>query len=85
MVEYRVAGSLYPSAQAPRLAQSQLASCRAAISRAARATLSGLPSTNHAAASVDPWWSYFVSQAEGAPALLADARSRLATPHRAVP
>lgn len=79
---YQAAANLFPGAQSPRLALSQLAT-RAGDRAAALSAIEPLlvhgadDRTRH-----DPWWTYATSTGRNAEPLIAQARASLATPRR---
>jgi tetratricopeptide (TPR) repeat protein len=79
---YRAAAGIFPTAQAPRLAASQIAAASGARAEALAALAPVLALSADEDRRGDPWWSYFNSYAHDANALLAQALERLATPRR---
>ncbi len=77
---YQAAAALFPQAQVPRLALGHLAfgSGSRGDATEAIAPLLALPADEDDR--VDPWWTYSMSCGRTAPALLTEARQRLATP-----
>jgi len=77
---YRTAATLFPEAQVPRLALSQLSA--ASGDRAGSVSALGtLLSATDREPQPDPWWSYYPSCGRHAPELLDQARRRLTTSH----
>ena len=68
---YERAGALYPLAQSPRLALSALAT-RSGDRAAALEAIETVLHRGSVDQADDPWWDYFVAQARGTDALLAD-------------
>jgi tetratricopeptide (TPR) repeat protein len=71
--EYERAADLYPKAQAPRFALSQLAMRSGDPSRAREAIERVLSGASDAALEDDPFWSYHVAAGRDADALMAEA------------
>ena len=77
---YDAAAALFPDAQSPKLALSQLAASRGDRSGAAQALEPLLAMSTEQRA--DPWWTYFSSCGHDADALMAEASRRLSTVRR---
>jgi hypothetical protein len=77
---YRAAARLFPRAQAPRLALSQLASASGNRGDALDAIESLLAPDGDEDEARDPWWRYFISCGRNATELIAQASERLVTP-----
>lgn len=75
---YRAAAVLFPQAQVPRLALSQLAAL-SGDRKESLSTLEPLLSAKDGEPQPDPWWSYYPSCGRRAPELLDQARRRLTT------
>jgi len=75
---YRAAAALFPQAQVPRLALSQLAAL-SGDRTGSLATLEPLLSAKDGESQPDPWWTYYPSCGRRAPELLDQARRRLTT------
>jgi tetratricopeptide (TPR) repeat protein len=77
---YQAAATLFPRAQAPRLALSQLALSTGDRAGASAAIEPLLTLSAREDERADPWWNYFGSYGHGADELMAQARQRLVTP-----